>query len=632
MKTPFSETHPELAREWSTENEKLASEVTHGSSYRALWVCSQGHSWSTTVKYRVKYGSSCKECSKGKTRAKSGLNDIATTHPDIAKEWADEDKKANDVSAGSEYVAQWQCQQGHLYRKTVYERVRRGVSCPFCSNREVLAGFNDLSTTHPEVAKEWSDPRDISTIIFNLPYVAEWKCSSGHIWYVSVRNRFKSKGAVTGCPYCSGRKAVRGANDLLTTHPLIAQEWKDKKDVQDFSYGSGYKATWECDACQQEYTASIANRAIHGKGCPYCSGRSAIPGISDLKTTHPALAEEWDDDKDISTIGAGSGYKAQWKCSEGHSWKASVCNRAREKRSSRCPMCSAEKSTSIPEMEIMEYVKHLLPSDEIIGSDRSLIHPFEIDIYVPGKNFAIEFNGVYWHSENAGKDKFYHLKKHQMCREKGVRLFTVWEDDYRRNPDLVRSMIAHKLGVSVKSTTYARKTRFCSLSTREGSSFMDENHLQQSHRASKYYGLRSKFDDELIAVMGVKCSKKKGEVEITRFATTNSVPGGFSKLLENVLLEYEKDSVSKFVSYSHNDHSWGEVYKKNGFTMTHSGSPGYFYLVNSQREHRLSYSPKRFRERDDLIFEEGKTERELAELNDLNRIWDSGSTRWEKIL
>lgn len=161
---------------------------------------------------------------------------------------------------------------------------------------------------------------------------------------------------------------------------------------------------------------------------------------------------------------------------------------------------------------------------------------------------------------------------------------------------------------------------------------MDENHLQQSHRASKYYGLRSKFDDELIAVMGVKCSKKKGEVEITRFATTNSVPGGFSKLLENVLLEYEKDSVSKFVSYSHNDHSWGEVYKKNGFTMTHSGSPGYFYLVNSQREHRLSYSPKRFRERDDLIFEEGKTERELAELNDLNRIWDSGSTRWEKIL
>ena len=323
---------------------------------------------------------------------------------------------------------------------------------------------------------------------------------------------------------------------------------------------------------------------------------------------------------------------AQWKCSQGHNWKAPVCNRARHKRASGCPACRFSKNRSASEVEILNYVKQLLPGDDVISSDRELVSPYEVDIYIPSKNFAIEFNGVYWHSENAGKDRLYHLKKQQMCRKKNVELFTVWEDDYRENAELIHSMLAHKLGASAQRGIYARDTIFSVLTAAEGVTFMDANHLQKSHSASRYYGLRTLSDGKIVAVMGIKRSKKRHQIEIARFAASAPVPGGFSKLLTNILRLERYSSVEKIVSYSHNDHSWGEVYQKNGFTRVHDGTPGYFYVVNGRREHRLNYSPKRFKERDDLLFEEGMSERELAAFNGLNRIWDCGSARWEKTL
>ena len=41
---------------------------------------------------------------------------------------------------------------------------------------------------------------------------AWWKCEKGHEWEASVYN----KNYGYGCPYCSGRKAIKGENDLQT--------------------------------------------------------------------------------------------------------------------------------------------------------------------------------------------------------------------------------------------------------------------------------------------------------------------------------------------------------------------------------------------------------------------------------
>lgn len=96
---------------------------------------------------------------------------------------------------------------------------------------------------------------------------------------------------------------------------------------------------------------------------------------------------------------------------------------------------------------------------EVIPNDRSLIAPQELDVFIPEKYVAIEFNGVYWHSEECGKDKHYHYNKGLACKEKGVQLLQVWEDDWARNPELIKRMLAHKLGVDTSKRAYGRNTR-----------------------------------------------------------------------------------------------------------------------------------------------------------------------------
>lgn len=307
------------------------------------------------------------------------------------------------------------------------------------------------------------------------------------------------------------------------------------------------------------------------------------------------------------------------------------------------------KPVSTEEAEILQQVQSLgfsaLSRTKILENnddDNEHSADYPLDIYIPSKNVAIEYNELDQHSEDKGKHRMYHYNKYLACKQAGIKLLQIWEDSYKKNPKLIRRVIEHKLNVNPRKV-FARKTRFEKISNAEGGEFLDQHHLQGANRSAKHFGLRTKDSDaELIAVMSIRFNKTKKELEIKRFATKYSVPGGFSKLLKNSLLEHQKDNTTvnifgaeytgaeRVVSYSHNDHSWGEVYQKNGFTKVHDGEPGYFYIRNGRREFRLNYSPKRFREREDLIFEEGLKERELATLNGLVRIWDSGSARWER--
>lgn len=422
------------------------------------------------------------------------------------------------------------------------------------------------------------------------------------------------------------------SENISKTHPSLAKEWADDKDVLTITHGSSYNARWKCKE-GHFFNASVRNRS-RGTGCPYCSGRKPVPGFNDLGTTHPHLISEWADERSIEEFGKGSHYKAKWVCAnKGHKWISCIYSRTGSYESN-CPQCWATSFVSKAEQEVYEFVKSVLPSGtEVQQSNRSLIGK-EIDIYIPTFNLAIEFNGLFWHTERQGKDRWYHYSKYSKCREKNVQLISVWEDNWRDSKSSVKGLLEHKLGVSKSGRTYARNTIFTDLSNKEGTAFLDTHHLQRGNKSAKHYGLRENSTGKLVSVMSVRFSSKKKELEIKRFSTSKVIPGGFSKLLKNVIdvhkAEQGEMAATKVVSYSHNDHSWGEVYRKNGFTKIHDGSPGYFYLRNSRREFRLNYSPKRFKERDDLIFEEGRTERELAELNKLERIWDCGSARWEK--
>jgi tRNA(Arg) A34 adenosine deaminase TadA len=195
----------------------------------------------------------------------------------------------------------------------------------------VLAGYNDLVTTHPELSKEavgW----DPTTVIAGSHKKMKWQCGENHEWVVSVGHRALSR---SGCPVCAGQQVLAGYNDLVTTHPELSKEavgW----DPTTVIAGSGKKMKWRCGK-DHEWHATVYSRALNYSGCPICAGQQVLVGYNDLVTTHPELSKEavgWDP----ATVVAGSNKKMKWQCGKDHKWVTNVNNRALKGRG--CPSCA----------------------------------------------------------------------------------------------------------------------------------------------------------------------------------------------------------------------------------------------------------------------------------------------------
>jgi hypothetical protein len=337
---PIILTHPELAKEANGWN---PSDLTFGSHELVNWRCKQNHTWQASPNARIKRNGKvtlCPFCSNKK--AKPGFNDLATTHPDIAKEADGWDPST--ITFGSGGVRNWKCSNGHTYAATVNSRTSKNTPCTICSGHKLIIGVNDLSTTNPELAKEafcW-DPTKFRS---GSKSKKEWKCSLGHIFEATIHNRvFRN----STCSYCSGRKVLQGFNDLATTHPDIAKE-ADGWDPTKFSKGSRGKKNWICSK-GHTWTANLTDRTgttrRHRTICPDCSGKRLLQGFNDLQTRFPEIAKEafgWDP----AQITFGSAVKREWKCPMMHIYSAAVQARTRVKsetgKSSGCPYCSGNK-------------------------------------------------------------------------------------------------------------------------------------------------------------------------------------------------------------------------------------------------------------------------------------------------
>ena len=149
---------------------------------------------------------------------------LSETHPELAAQAVGWDPSF--VSAGTNKKRMWKCSLGHTWDATPNNRTALNRGCPYCSNQKVLAGFNDLATTNPELAAE-ADGWDPVTITAKLDSKKSWVCALGHQWESKVGHR--SNGS--GCPTCSGRLVLVGFNDFATTHPDIAAQacgWEEK--------------------------------------------------------------------------------------------------------------------------------------------------------------------------------------------------------------------------------------------------------------------------------------------------------------------------------------------------------------------------------------------------------------------
>ena len=169
-----------------------------------------------------------------------------------------------------------------------------------------------------------------------------WRCKQGHEWQISVYNRTRNK---SGCPYCKGKKALAGFNDLATVNPALVEEWHPTRNgvltPQMVVAGSDKSVWWQCKQ-GHDWKAIIKDRQ-HGNGCPYCSGRLVILGETDLATVSSNLTAQWHPTKNGTltpfNVSIGSNKKVWWMCEKGHEWLTSVEHRKR----AGCPYCGNKK-------------------------------------------------------------------------------------------------------------------------------------------------------------------------------------------------------------------------------------------------------------------------------------------------
>jgi transposase len=278
--------------------------------------------------------------------------------------------------------------------------------------------------------------------------------------------------------------------------------------------------------------------------------------------------------------------------------------------------------------EIYDFIKSFY-NNEIKINDRTTIineKNKELDIYMPDKKIAIEYNGLIFHHEEAkGKDKWYHFNKTNACENDGIFLFHVWSDIWAEKPEIIKSMIKNKLGF-IDRKIFARKTIIQEVPKYLRKKFFEDNHIQGEDNASISYGLYS--ENELVACMSFSISRfnKNYDWELIRYANklNTIVLGGFSKLLKH----FKKNNKGSIISYSDRSYASGKVYSLHGFISVGEPSPDYMYLDKNLKR----MSKRGFRK--DIIQSQfgldmtNMTESEAMKLLGYKRVWDAGKITW----
>lgn len=353
---PFVSSVPELLKQWDFSKNKNYNpdEITIGSGLKIWWICDKGHSYQSTVNNRIR-GDGCPYCSNKKILA--GYNDLATLAPELASQW-DSNKNSilpSEVGTGSAKKVWWICKKNHSFQAAINERTGHDkTGCPYCSNRKILKGFNDLETLFPELAKEWdySKNKDLKPCDFGSAsnQKIHWKCQAGHSYTLEINKRSHGQ----NCPICSQRRLFTGQNDLATLYPVLSKEWDYEKNSpltpDKITPASTKRVFWICSACGYKWSVPVRNRAKYGSGCPNCS--LAKRGLKKQKTSAKAntfnnseLLKDWDYEANSpnqpSDYSSKSNKKVHWKCHIcGNVWQESIAARM---NGNGCRVCSNRK-------------------------------------------------------------------------------------------------------------------------------------------------------------------------------------------------------------------------------------------------------------------------------------------------
>ncbi len=410
------------------------------------------------------------------------------------------------------------------------------------------------------------------------------------------------------CPVCARRQratAIKKAkgNKFLDIIKNSGGEYILKSEYQNYRTPVSVFHQ-KCGRVFSRVPNSINNKSFSGELCTLCSrNNDAQNKTYSLEKANKRLEKINPEYRFVTYSGAS--HKALVK--------HLVCGQTFEGKASyfvvgggHCPNCTTNISKE--EREIYEWIKALVP--DTVRGDRSVLGGKELDIYVPSKKVAIEYNGHYWHSAQKLVDKMtyaeakqFHYKKSLECERAGIRLIHIWDyewaDEQKRK--VLENIILGALGM-LPERHYARDTicrhyaRGCDRWEELGR-FFAKNNIQGNRGGSDAFTLEDKTGRILMAYKFGRPSggkaKKLYQYEMVRGASAYGaqVVGGASKLWSHFVKEMNPESVVYYIDYNYFD---GRSVKKLGgeFVCSQPGVKNY-WVKEKQIKNR---EPRRHKE------------------------------------
>lgn len=286
-----------------------------------------------------------------------------------------------------------------------------------------------------------------------------------------------------------------------------------------------------------------------------------------------------------------------------------------------CKKCSKKIGYSKAEKEIVNYIKRFLPNENILENNTTILNGQEIDIYIPNKKIAFEYNGLIWHSEMMQKDKQYHIAKTKKCEELGIKLYQIFEDEFEFHKDIVLNKIKHILHIDNNEKIYARNCKIREITYNESKEFLDRNHIQGSAKSTLYLGCF--YKDKLVGVM---CFLRQNENKwiLNRFATDinyNCIGVG-GKLLAFFEKHHSYCEIKSFADIRWTPNKENNLYNSLGFKLESILAPDYKYVHKHHRIHKFNFRKERLHKKYGLPLT--MTEKEMCDKLKIYRIWDCG--------
>lgn len=440
----------------------------------------------------------------------------------------------------------------------------------------------------------------------------KYQCPKGHINSINLHNWKKGH----RCPECNNRRKY--TIDEITiafqkeNYRLLSSNYKNNKQKLKF-------------ICPESHIGEITwdNWNNKNQRCAVCSHET---GSKKQQIDKHHIVEFFQKENyEILNIQRNNpNWYITFKCPQKH---INTTRWGDFQQGHRCRSCSHIESSA--EKELYDFIKTYI--NNIKRNNRILINPYELDIIIPDKKIAIEYCGLYWHSENKGKTKNYHLNKLRKCNKKGYNLITIFEDEWLHKKEIVKKRLSYLLNLEKFKTIHARKCEIKEIDAKKKNKFLNDFHMQGKDNSKIKLG--AFYNNTLVSVMTFSqgnASKgsltEKNIYELNRFCSDYNykIPGIASKLLKYFIRNYNPAQI-----YSYADRRWsvGDVYQQLGFKFVHNTSPNYWYIVGDKRYHRFNFRkselPKKLEN-----FNPELTEYQNMLNNNYSRIWDCGNSKW----